>query len=141
MLTLAVLVALGEAEVDDEDVVSRGFCPTDQEIVRLDITMNDPLLVNLLNSLDKLRGNHEDCFQVELAATGLEKVFKGWSEQVHDHDMEVLVGDRAISADVVKAGHASYKNAIQRWLIIGVSTNHLILKQEKLVWRVPTKTS
>jgi len=75
VLALAVLVALGQAEVDDKNVVSRGLRASDQEIVGLDITVDDSLLMHLLYSLDELRADKQDCFKVELAATGLEEVF------------------------------------------------------------------
>jgi len=52
VLAFAVFVAFGETEVDDVDVVTSRLCATDQEIIRLDITVNDPLLVHLLNALN-----------------------------------------------------------------------------------------
>ena len=107
MLALTVFVALGKAEVDDVDVVSGGLGAADQEVIRLDVTMDDSLLMHFLDSLDELRADQQDSFQVELPAACLEKVFEGWTKQVHDHDMKVLVGNGAVCADVVKAGNAS----------------------------------
>jgi len=52
VLALTVLVALGEAEVDDVDVVAGGFGASDQEVVGLDVSVNDALLVHLLNALN-----------------------------------------------------------------------------------------
>ena len=108
VLALAVLVALGQTEIDDVDVVASGFSASDQEVIRLDVTMNDSLLVHLLNSLDQLDANQEAGFQIEASLASGEEVFQGWPEQVHDHDMEVLVRRRAVSADVVKSRHARY---------------------------------
>ncbi len=51
MFTIGVLVTLGETEIDDEYVVLVVVSATDQEVVGLDISVNDSLLVNLLNSL------------------------------------------------------------------------------------------
>jgi len=51
MFTIGVLVTLGETEIDDENVVLVGVSATDQEIVGLDISVNDSLLVYLLDSL------------------------------------------------------------------------------------------
>lgn len=65
VLTLAVLIAFGQAEVDDVDVVAGGLCSSDQEIIRLDITMNDSFFVHLLNSLDQLDADQKARFQVE----------------------------------------------------------------------------
>ena len=105
MLALAILVAFSEAEIDDVDAVSCSLRAADQEVVRLNIAMDNPLLMNLLDSLDELYGDEEDCFKVELAAAGREEVFKRGAKQIHDHDMEVLVGDRAVCPDVVQARH------------------------------------
>ena len=67
--------------------------------------MDNSLLVHLLNPLDHLRANQQHRLEVELALARLEQVLDGGSEQIHDHDMELLVGDRVIGADVVKARH------------------------------------
>ena len=67
MLTLAILVALGQAEVDDVYVVAARISTTDQEIVRLDVPVDDSLLMELLDSLDKLYSNHEHSLKVEVA--------------------------------------------------------------------------
>lgn len=79
MFTLTILVALSETKVNDEDIVSSRLSATDQEVIGLDITMDDPLVVHLLNSLDQLRANEEDGFQIELPTASLEEVFKGWA--------------------------------------------------------------
>ena len=106
MFAFAVLVALSQTEINDIDVISGRFSASNQEIIGLDIPMNNSLLVDLLDALDELDGNHEDGLQVEVALAGLEEVFEGGSEQVHHHDMELLVGHRAVRADVVEAWYA-----------------------------------
>ena len=65
--------------------------------------MDNSFLMNLLNSLDELCGDEEDCFKVKLAAACLEEVFKRGSKQIHHHNMEVLIGYRAIRSNVVQA--------------------------------------
>ena len=57
MLTLAVFVAFGEAEIDNIDVVTRGLGASDQEIIRLDVTVDYSLFMHLLNSLNQLDAN------------------------------------------------------------------------------------
>ena len=74
VLAFTVFIALGEAEVDDEHIVSCGLCPSDQEVVRLDIAMNYSLLMHLFDSLDELLADKKNCFEVELAAAGREEV-------------------------------------------------------------------
>ena len=92
VLTLGVLVALGETEIDDVDVVSGGVGAADEEVVRLDISVDDALLVHFFDTADELGGDHEDCLEVEVALARLEEILEGGSEQVHDHHMELVVG-------------------------------------------------
>jgi hypothetical protein len=52
VLTFRVLVALGESEINDVDVILSTFSASDQEVVWLDVAMNNTLFVDLLNSLN-----------------------------------------------------------------------------------------
>ena len=72
MLALTVLIALGQTEVNDENVVSSGLSASDQEVIGLDITMDDTLLMHFLNSLNELRADQKDRFKVELSTACLE---------------------------------------------------------------------
>jgi len=63
-------------------------------------------LVHLLDALDHLDGNEEHCLEVELALAALEKVFEGGAEQVHHHNVKLLVWYRVVGADVVEAWDA-----------------------------------
>ena len=114
VLTLGVLVALSETEIDDVDIVTGGFCASDQKVIRLDITMDDPLLVHLLDSLDQLDADQEACLEIEASLASREEVFKGWPEQVHHHHVEVLVWRRTVSANIVKSRHTRYSNKDER---------------------------
>ena len=52
MLSLRVLVALGKTKINDLDVVLGCFVAADHEVIGLDVTMDDPLLVHFLNAMD-----------------------------------------------------------------------------------------
>lgn len=52
VLALRVLVALGQTEVNDVDVVLRALAATHQEVVWLDVTVDDALLVHFPNAVD-----------------------------------------------------------------------------------------
>ena len=52
MFTLRVFVALGKTKINDVDVVLGRLVAADHEVVRLDVTMDDPLLVHFLNAMD-----------------------------------------------------------------------------------------
>ena len=59
VLAIAVLVALCETEINNVDVVTGRIRTTDKEVIRLDITMDNALLVDLLNAADELDGDHQ----------------------------------------------------------------------------------
>jgi hypothetical protein len=75
MLSLRVLEALGQSEVDNEDLILV-VLPSNQEVVRLDVSVNYTLVMHLLYSLYlnivrlyiyHLNGNHKDSFKVKLS--------------------------------------------------------------------------
>ena len=68
-----VFVPLGQSEVDYVDyvlVVAHSY----QEVVRLDVPMEEAALVNELDALQHLDGEHKDGFKTELASTVLIEV-------------------------------------------------------------------
>ena len=86
MLPVTVLVALGEAEVDDVDGIPVLLTCPNEEVIRLDIPVDDSLIMNLLQSFylhTKVRSiwrkyhldsNHQHCFHVEAPLALLEDV-------------------------------------------------------------------
>jgi len=52
VLAIGVLIAFSKTEINDENIVLIGIVASNQEIVRLNVTMNDALFVDLLNSLN-----------------------------------------------------------------------------------------
>ena len=52
MLSLRILVALGQAEVNDVDVIFGALVAANQEVVWLDVSVDNALLVHFLNSVD-----------------------------------------------------------------------------------------
>jgi hypothetical protein len=57
MLAIGILVAFSKTEINDEDVVLISLVPTDKEVVRLDISMDNTLFMNFLNTLNLFQ-NH-----------------------------------------------------------------------------------
>ena len=82
---------LGETEIDDENSVGV-LSSSDGEVIRLDISVDDSSGVDVLDSLDHLLGNHENCLQGELSGAVVEEVFEGSSEEVHDHQVVLALG-------------------------------------------------
>ena len=52
VLTVRVFVALSETKIDDVDAVLVGIVSADEEVIRLDISVNNALFVDFLNSLN-----------------------------------------------------------------------------------------
>ena len=54
MITLTIHVTLSETKINNVDSVASRFSSSDKEVIRLDITMDDPLSMNFLEVLHKL---------------------------------------------------------------------------------------
>lgn len=52
VFSIRVLVALSKSEIDDIDVVLVVIVTTNQEIIRLDVSMDDSLFMHFLNTLN-----------------------------------------------------------------------------------------
>lgn len=52
MLSVGVLIALGETEIDNEDIIFVVLVSSDQEVVWFDISVNYSLFMNFLNTLN-----------------------------------------------------------------------------------------
>ena len=72
VLTVGRLETLSQTEVDDVHRVFGLVVAANQEVIRLNVAMDNALVVDDLDALDHLRGDVQDGFQVELAAALLE---------------------------------------------------------------------
>ena len=88
---LGVTVLLGQTKVDDIDLVAT-LADAHEEVVRLDVTMDEGLGVNVLDAGDELVGKEEHSLQGELAVAEVEKVLEGRTEQVQNHGVVVTLG-------------------------------------------------
>lgn len=61
-----------------------------KEILGLDVSMNELLLMKVLESLNDLDSNHNNSFEVELFIAFLEKLLQRGSQQVHNHDVVTI---------------------------------------------------
>lgn len=108
VLPLGRLPILGKAEVDDVDGVLRVLVPTDQKVIRFDVSVYDTLLVALLDPLYHLKSDHAASLEVELVATRLEQVLEALAQQLHDHHVELVVRYRLVCSDVVQLRYLRY---------------------------------
>jgi hypothetical protein len=88
---LRVPVLLGETEVDHVDLVAP-LADAHEEVVRLDITVDEALGVNVLNTADELVGEQEDSLEGEFAVAEVEEILEGRAEKVKDHGVVVTLG-------------------------------------------------
>lgn len=69
-----ILITLSQPEVNNIHGVFRLLCSADQEIIRLNVSVDNSLFVDLLNAFDHLNCNEGDRLQVEVPFAGLEQV-------------------------------------------------------------------
>lgn len=84
--SLPSLILFSQTEIDHKDDVGLLFFP-DQEIIRLDVSMEEALVMNVLYTVKNLKSNHDDGFNRERFAV----LFKQWLERIaqrfHNHDI------------------------------------------------------
>merc|ERR1719258_82252 len=81
LVCLRVAVLLGEAEVDAVDQVGLA-AETDEEVVRLDVAVDERLVVDVLDPLEQQVRDHQDRLQVELPVAEVEGVLERRAQQV-----------------------------------------------------------
>ena len=128
-----VSVLLSQSKVDQKEFVA--VTPnTHQEVVWLDVTMNEILVVdvsveknikcikiilianleNSLNSSNHLIRQHKDSLHCESSGAKVEEILETWSEEIHDED--VVVPLLAVPPDVGDA-HPALEDLVQLALI------------------------
>jgi hypothetical protein len=103
---LGIAVLLGQTEIDHIDLVA-ALANAHEEVVRLDITVDKRLGMDVLNARDELVGKEQDGLQGELAVAEVEKVLQGRAEQVQDHGIVVAFGSKPAhegDADTAREG-------------------------------------
>ena len=88
---LRVAVFLGQTEVNDVDLVS-AFPDPHQKVVRLDVTMDERLGMDVLNPRDELVREKQDGLQREFAVAEVEEVFQAGSQEIKHHGVVVTFG-------------------------------------------------
>ena len=102
VFTIRVLVALGETEIDDENVVFVSVVSSNQKVIWFDVSVDDSLFMDLLNTLNlfqminwkleyHLNSNAQDSLEVKLSSALLEKIFKTFAEEIHHHHVIGLI--------------------------------------------------
>mmetsp|Transcript_34126 Transcript_34126/g.77870 ORF Transcript_34126/g.77870 Transcript_34126/m.77870 type:complete len:229 (-) Transcript_34126:419-1105(-) len=74
LLCLRVPVLLSKTEVNDVNLIGL-LAKANEEVVRLDVAVNEVLGMNVLDAIDHLVCQHQDCFQTELPIAEAEQIF------------------------------------------------------------------
>jgi hypothetical protein len=82
VLAVALDVALGEPEVEDEDLVG-GLVESDAEVVGLDVAVDEVPVVDVLDARDHLVDQHQHRLQRELPQGLVEQRFQGGAHEIH----------------------------------------------------------
>jgi hypothetical protein len=90
-VSLGIAVLLGQAEVDNVNLVST-LADTHEEVVRLDITMDKGLGMDVFDAGDQLIRQQKDGLQGELPVAEVEEILQTGSEQIENHRVVVTLG-------------------------------------------------
>lgn len=90
-VSLRVAILLGQTEINDIDLVTT-LADAHEEVIRLDITVDEGLRMDVLDSRDELIGQKEHGLQGELAVAEVEKVLQAGAEKIQDHSIVVALG-------------------------------------------------
>lgn len=85
-----VTVFLGETEINHVDLIA-SLADTHEEIVWLDISVDERLGVDVLDSGDELIGQQKDCLEGELAVTEIEQIFQTGTKKVKNHGVVITL--------------------------------------------------
>lgn len=87
---LGITVLLGQTEIDHVDLIAT-LTNAHEEVVRLDVTVDEGLGVDVLDAGDELIGEQENGLQRELAVAEVEEIFERGAEQIEDHGVVVAL--------------------------------------------------
>ena len=88
---LGVAVLLGQTKIDNVDLVAT-LSDAHEEVVRLDITVDEGLGVDVLDTRDELVCQEQDGLQRELPVAEVEQVLQTGSEEIKNHGIVVTLG-------------------------------------------------
>ena len=86
-----VAIFFGQTKVDDVDLIA-ALADAHEKVVRLNVTVDEGLGVDVLDAGDELVGEKQDGLQGELAVAKVEQIFQAGSKQVQDHGVVVALG-------------------------------------------------
>ena len=101
---LWVTVLLGQPEINHVDLIAP-LANAHQEVVGLDVTVDEALGVDVLDTRDELVGKEKHGLKRELAVAEVEEVLERWTEQIEHHGIVVtLCAEPSYERDADAAG-------------------------------------
>jgi len=88
---LWVAVLLGQSEIDDVNLVTT-FADAHEEVVRLDVTMDEGLCMDVFDAGDELIGKQENRLESEATVAEVEEILETRAEEIQDHGIVVTFG-------------------------------------------------
>lgn len=89
-VSLGVSVLLGQTEIDNVDLVT-SLANTHQEVVRLDISVDERLGMDVLDARDELIGQKQDSLQGELSVAEVEEILQAGAKEIEDHGIVITL--------------------------------------------------
>ena len=83
MFSISLDVSFCKSKVDQKDLMT-GFVKTNTEVIRLNVSVDEVSVVNVLNTSDHLVDQHQNCLQGELSECVLEETLQGRAHEIHD---------------------------------------------------------
>lgn len=88
---LGITVLLGKTKIDNVDLVST-LPNAHKEVVGLDISVNERLGVDVLNTRNELISKEKDSLQGKFAVAEVEEVFQAGAKKVENHGVVITLG-------------------------------------------------
>jgi len=85
---LGVKVLLGQTEINDVDNLGLRL-QSNEEVIGFDVTVDEALLMDEFDALEKLVCDHQDSLNRELSTTKLEKIFETRTKKIHNKNVIV----------------------------------------------------
>merc|ERR550532_767921 len=101
LLRLWVPVLFCQAKVDDVHHVCL-LSKTNEEVVRLDVTVDEVLGMQVFNAIDHLVCKHDHSLEAEFAIAEAKQIFKGRAQKVNDHHVVI-----ALYSVPMQVGHSN----------------------------------
>ena len=100
MLTIIVSVVLGDAEINQKNLIFGFVSSTDKKIAWLDISVNDSFCVDCFDSLNHLNTCQTHRLQIKPSFAFLKQIFQTWPQKIHNHDVKMVVFVTLISSNI-----------------------------------------